>query len=150
MKTGNRAVDYLVTNLIDTCEDGEESFRLAAEDVHTPSLQSILMECAQQRKAFSRELETCAPSPNRSAEQTVHMLGGLHRSWLQFRFAAAAGDEHAILAECERGEVDALEEYRKALESRLPAPLAAIVERQYRELQDIHNRMQHLSAAPTP
>src|SRR5262245_29301623 len=148
MKTSNRALDYVVTNLIDTCEDEEESFRIPPQAVRPPSLQSLLTEFARQRREFSRELESCSPSHagQAQAQPTVNALGRLHRSWIQFRSAAAGGDEHAILAECERGESDAIEEYRKALESSLPAPLAAVVERQYRELQDTRIQMHRLWA----
>lgn len=148
MKTANRTIDYVLTNLIDTCEDEEESFRIAAEDVHTPSLQSLLHQFARQRREFSRELESCSPSPRATQiGPTLNTLGQLHRDWIQFRFASVAGDEHAILAECERGESDAIEEYRKALDSSLPAPLAAVVERQYRELQHTRLQMHRLTTA---
>src|SRR5262245_46871434 len=120
MSPGNAAVYHLLNNLIESCKDEQESFRVAAEDVHDPSLQSLLTEFAQRREVFSQELENCVPAPDRVVLKSINAVSLLHRSWVHFRIALAGNDEHAILMECERGEEHMLEEYRKALEKEWP------------------------------
>jgi uncharacterized protein (TIGR02284 family) len=53
-------------------------------------------------------------------------------------------DEGAIIAEAERGEDVAVETYRKALEKDLPADIRDVVERQYKQILEAHNRIRSL------
>ena len=58
--------------------------------------------------------------------------GALHRGWINLKSALTSGDDHAILAECERGEDSAVEEVSKALDNGLSAPVQeGFVSRQY-------------------
>jgi uncharacterized protein (TIGR02284 family) len=54
------------------------------------------------------------------------------------------GDDYAILAECERGEDSAVEEYKKALDKDLPQPLYELVSRQYTDIKAAHDRIRSL------
>ncbi len=62
--------------------------------------------------------------------------------------AVNRGDDHAILAECERGEDSAVEEYEKAMADNLSAPLREIVARQYAEIKNAHDRVKNLRDVP--
>ena len=42
----------------------------------------------------------------------------MHRAWINLKSAVTSGDDHAILAECERGEDSAVDEYKKAMEEK--------------------------------
>jgi uncharacterized protein (TIGR02284 family) len=57
------------------------------------------------------------------------------------------GDEHAILAECERGEDSAVEEFQKAVNDDLPPALQEVVSRQYAEIKAAHDRIRDLRDA---
>jgi uncharacterized protein (TIGR02284 family) len=52
-----------------------------------------------------------------------------------------------LLAECERGEDSAVEEFSKALDNGLSAPVQEIVSRQYAEIKQAHDRIKHLRDA---
>ena len=54
------------------------------------------------------------------------------------------GDDHAILAECERGEDAAVQEYKKAMEEGLNPPLREIVSNQYSEVKAAHDCVKNL------
>jgi uncharacterized protein (TIGR02284 family) len=58
--------------------------------------------------------------------------------------AITSGDEHAILAECERGEDSAAKEYNDAMAIELGPPLREIISRQYREVKSAHDRIRNL------
>jgi len=57
------------------------------------------------------------------------------------------GNEHAILAECERGEDSAVEEFQKAVQDELPPALREVILRQYGEIKAAHDRIRDLRDA---
>ena len=66
---------------------------------------------------------------------------------MNLKSAVTSGDDHAILAECERGEDSAVEEYKKAIAENLLAPSREIVSRQYSEIKNAHDRIKNLRDA---
>ncbi len=75
-------------------------------------------------------------------EDSSSAAGAMHRAWINLKSAIAKRDDHAILAECERGEDSAVKEYREAIEEEnLAAPVREIISRQYAEVQSAHDRI---------
>ena len=144
MKNQNEIID----NLIETLKDGEEGFKQAAESVKDPQLKSLFSEYSQQRARFAVELRSKAQRPDeRDSKISGSAAGALHRGWINLKSAITQGDDHAILAECERGEDSAVEEFRKALNDGLSAPVQEIVSRQYAEIKQAHDRVKQLRDA---
>ena len=72
----------------------------------------------------------------------------MHRAWINLKAAVTSGDDHAILAECERGEDSAVSEYKKAIEeSTLSAPIRDTISRQYADVKSAHDRIRELRDA---
>jgi uncharacterized protein (TIGR02284 family) len=71
----------------------------------------------------------------------------LHRGWINIRSAVAGQDDGAVVSECERGEDAAVSAYRDALDEDLPANIRAVVERQYAEVKQAHDRIRSLERA---
>ena len=141
MKNQNEIID----NLIETLKDGEEGFKQAAESVKDPQLKSLFSEYSQQRARFAVELRSKAQRPDeRDSKISGSAAVALHRGWINLKSAITQGDDHAILAECERGEDSAVEEFRKALNDGLSAPVQEIVSRQYAEIKQAHDRVKQL------
>ena len=144
MKNQNEIID----DLIETLKDGQEGFKQAAESVKDPQLKSLFNEYSQQRARFAVELRSKAQSPDeRDSKISGSAAGALHRGWINLKSAITQGDDHAILAECERGEDSAVEEFRKALNDGLSAPVQEIVSRQYAEIKQAHDRVKQLRDA---
>ncbi|PYK54598.1 MAG: aldehyde dehydrogenase [Verrucomicrobia bacterium] len=144
MKNQNEIID----NLIETLKDGQEGFKQAAESVKDPQLKSLFSEYSQQRARFAVELRSKAQRPDeRDSKISGSAAGALHRGWINLKSAITQGDDHAILAECERGEDSAVEEFRKALNDGLSAPVQEIVSRQYAEIKQAHDRVKQLRDA---
>jgi uncharacterized protein (TIGR02284 family) len=144
MKNQNEIID----DLIETLKDGQEGFKQAAESVKDPQLKSLFGEYSQQRARFAVELRSKAQSPDeRESKMSGSAAGALHRGWINLKSAATQGDDHAILAECERGEDSAVEEFRKALNDGLSIPVQEMVSRQYAEIKQAHDRVKHLRDA---
>src|SRR5437764_8603947 len=143
--TQRKETVLVVNNLIETLKDGQEGFKQAAEGVKDPQLKSLLSEYSRQRSRFASELQSQAQSlGGLEPEESGSTAGALHRTWINLKSAVTSGDDHAILAECERGEDSAVKEYEKALSDNVPAQFLEIVSRQYSEIKNEHDRIKHL------
>lgn len=136
-----------LNSLIETLKDGQEGFRQASEAVKDSTLKSLFSEYSLQRAKFAGELqnEVIRSLGDNKPEDTSSVAGALHRAWINLKSALTAGDDHAILAECERGEDSAVSEYKKAMEDEnLSSPLRDIISRQYTEVKAAHDRVKGL------
>ena len=137
-----------INSLIETLKDGQEGFQQAAEAVKNQQLKAVFTDYSLQRSRFANELQSEAASlGDKEPEESSSATGAMHRAWIGLKSALSGGDEHAILAECERGEDSAVAEYREALENNLDSPLREIVSHQYSEVQAAHDQIKHLRDA---
>jgi uncharacterized protein (TIGR02284 family) len=137
-----------LNHLIETCKDGQEGFRAAANNVKDSAYTSFFVEFAAERARFATELQEFVRSFGEGAEKTSSISGALHRGWIDLKAALTSGDEHAVLAECERGEDFAVAAYREALEdTELSAGARAIIQRQATAIQRAHDRVRDLRDA---
>jgi uncharacterized protein (TIGR02284 family) len=138
-----------INGLIETLKDGQEGFRQAAEGVKDAQLKSLFNEFSMQRSRFAGELQSQAIGLGESEpENTSSTAGAMHRAWINLKSALTSQDDHAILAECERGEDSAVAEYKKAMEDEeLTGPVRDIVSRQYTEVKAAHDRVKALRDA---
>ena len=141
MKKQNEVIE----NLIETLRDGQQGFKEAAESVKDPQLKSLFSEYSKQRARFLAELRNNVQSPDeRETKVSGSAAGALHRGWINLKSAVTKGDDHSVLAECERGEDSAVEEYQKALNDGLSAPVREMVARQYTQIKAAHDRIRDL------
>ena len=138
-----------INDLIETVKDGQEGFRQAAEAVENLELKSLFNEFSLQRSRFAGELQSQAVGLGESKpEDSGSAAGAMHRAWINLKSAIAKHDDHAILAECERGEDSAIKEYLEAMkEENLAGPVRDIISRQYAEVQNAHDRIKQLRDA---
>ena len=134
-----------INSLIETLKDGQEGFRQAATAVKSEQLKTVFADYSQQRSRFVNELQGQAQELGETKpEDTSSAAGAMHRAWIGLKSALSGGDEHAILAECERGEDSAVAEYKKAMDNDLDPDLREIVSRQYSDVQAAHDRIKSL------
>jgi uncharacterized protein (TIGR02284 family) len=139
-----------INSLIETLKDGEQGFKQAADAVKDPQLKSLFRDYSQQRSRFVTELQTQARSLGETRpEKTSSAAGAMHRAWINIKSVATSGDDKAILAECERGEDSAVNQFRKAMEDDLSTPLREIVSRQYSEIKSAHDRVKQFRDTTT-
>ena len=133
-----------LNGLIETCRDGQEGFRTAAEGVRGAELREMFQGYARQRAGFAGELQDEVRRLGGEPAQTGSLVASLHRGWMGLRAALEGGDERAITSECERGEEAAMSAYRSALDRDLPASVRALVERQFAEIKEAHHLLGNL------
>lgn len=145
MSTNTASVASVLNSLIETCKDGEEGFQQAAENVNNPDFKSLFVELSAQRRQFASQLQSLVVGLGEESETSGSTAGALHRGWIDLKSSLTSGDEHAILAECERGEDSAVAEYREALaHDELPVNIRLAVEEQSHGVQAAHDRVRDL------
>jgi uncharacterized protein (TIGR02284 family) len=146
----NNEVILTLRNLIETCAAGRDTFKGAGETIQNSEFRRLFNIFSQQRAQFITELEA-----------EVHRLTGhaarhsestpLPENTVRFRSTSAkpAGmrDEPSVIAECQREEESAVNEYQEALKGDLPLDVQYVVKRQYMDIKDAYDRIRILQRA---
>ncbi len=148
MATDNDNVISTLNNLIETCKDGQEGFQTAADGVKNSELKTLFHTYSQQRAQFAGELQSEVGRLGGDPEKTGSLAASLHRGWIDIKSAVTGEDEGAVIAECERGEDSAVKNYNDALaDQNLPGDIRSIVERQFAQVKEAHDRIRSLEKA---
>jgi uncharacterized protein (TIGR02284 family) len=147
MGIDNDEVISNLNSLIETCKDGQNGFRTAAEGVKNPELVTLFNTYSQQRGQFAAELQNEVRRLGGDPEESGSTAAVLHRGWINIKSAVTGEDEGAVISECERGEDSAVKVYEDVLEQELPGDLRMIVEQQFSQVQEAHDRIRSLERA---
>jgi len=135
----DKAISCL-NNLIETCRDGQTGFKEAAENVKNTELKSFFNQISLDRARFVGELQQEVRRLGGDPENSGSTAAALHRAWIDIKGTLTGKNDESILNECERGEDSAVDAYRDALKDQnLPNDIRALVERQFRSVQEAHN-----------
>ena len=144
MATEQKEVTGVLNDLIETCKDGEQGFRQAAEKVNDGSLKTLFSRYSSQRAEYVRELQTLVSQLGGEAASTGHAGAMLHRGWINLKEALSKNEDKAIIDECEAGEDAAVKAYREARGKALPSQIAAVVEKQAVGVEEAHRTLRDL------
>lgn len=138
--TETHSIAKTLNHLIEIAKDGQEGFRDASENVENPELKQLFSRYSLQRSSFAGELQALVISLGEEEEKEGGLLAAAHRGWMDIKGKLTKGDDHAILAECERGEDHAKAAYADVLEDEdLPANIRQVVAAQYAEVKLAHD-----------
>ncbi len=143
----NDDVISTLNNLIETCKDGQDGFKAAAEGVERSDLKTVFYDLGQQRSKFVGELQSLVRELGGDPETTGSVSASLHRGWINIKSAVTGKDDSAILNEAERGEDAAKKAYKDALAESLPANVNSVVQRQADEVMKAHDKVRDLRDA---
>ncbi len=133
-----------IERLIDTCRDGENGYRDAAEHITDSSLRAYFQEQSLERARFAADL---AGELERLGkwEQTHQgtLAGNMERTWFDLK-RALGGDDVTILEQVEAGEDRAKASYEHALGQPLPAALLGIIRSQAQAVFAAHDHARNL------
>jgi uncharacterized protein (TIGR02284 family) len=142
--------EAIVTDLVETLEDGREGFAKGAEKLagsDTPALAATFRRFSEQRAKFSAELRAMATTYGDDVDQSGSMAAKLHRGWMSLKDALAGSDPDGVLDAAEQGEDHAIKEYEKALNSDLSSELRTVVQRQFLEVKAAHDEVRTMRDA---
>ncbi|QLG11270.1 PA2169 family four-helix-bundle protein [Deinococcus sp. D7000] len=144
MMNNEQAIDKL-QYLLGTLRDGEKGFAQAAEHADAPNLKSMFSERSQQRGRLAGEVASKIQSMGGDADKGGSVGAALHRTWLNVRDAVTGKGDYAVVAEAERGEDVAIQNYQDVLnDTDLPADLRSFVDGQYAQVKASHDQIRDL------
>jgi uncharacterized protein (TIGR02284 family) len=143
----NHDVIATLNDLLETSRDGEQGFHTCAEGVESPNLKAMFESAARRCAGGAAELEAQIRSLGGQPAQGGSIRGSMHRAWTNIKSTITGMSEHAVLAECERGEDAAKAAYEAALQKSLPADVRTLVQRQYEGVKANHDRVRNLRNA---
>ena len=139
----DKAISVL-NNLIETCKDGELGFRTAAEGLKSADIKAKFLEYSRQRGEMVLELQAEVRRLGGDPEKSGSVSGSLHRGWLDIKSVITGKDDHAIVAEAERGEDVAKGVYESAMKETLPGTAQAVVQQQAAKVRQAHDHVRDL------
>jgi uncharacterized protein (TIGR02284 family) len=139
-----------INHLIETARDGEEGFKTAANAAKDPSLKEMFTNYAQQRARFVEELQLQVRRLGGDPGKRGSIAGALHRGWMNVKSMVAGSTDDALIREAERGEDVAVKAFQDALAMELPVDVQPIVERQYLQVKEAHDRISALEKTLQP
>ena len=137
----NEKVIATLNGLIETCKNGEEGFRTAAEALSDQDRKVAFAKIARARWQMARELQDEVQGLGGQPETSGTVGGAVHRGWMNVKALVAGQDDQALIAEAERGEDIAKAAYESALQEALPAQVLALVERQALQVRATHDQV---------
>ena len=136
--TNDKAVSVL-NNLIETCKDGEKGFKSAAEGLKSSSIKAKFLEYSRERGQMASELQAEVRRLGGDPDKSGSVSGSVHRGWLDLKAALTGHDDHAVVAEAERGEDVAKGVYENALKEGLPTSAQTLVQQQAVKIRRAHD-----------
>src|SRR4030095_17190177 len=101
MAFDNDEVISTLINLWETCKDGQNGFRTAAEGIKNPELTTLFNTYSQQRARFAAELQNEVRRLGGDPEESGSTAAVLHRGLINIKSAVTGGGERAGISQCE-------------------------------------------------
>jgi uncharacterized protein (TIGR02284 family) len=134
-----------LNSLIETCKDGELGFKTAAEGLQSGDVKAKFLEYSRQRAEMARELQAEVRRLGGDPEKAGSVSASLHRGWIDIKSVVTGKDDHAIIAEAERGEDVAKAAFESALkETSLDATARTLVQQQSTKVRQAHDAVRDL------
>jgi len=140
--TVNKLQDLLSVNI-----DSQKGFQEAAETTTDLSLKQLFNEFGQNRAHNAAELRQYIISAGEKPTNSGSVSGAIHRWWIDAKQALTGNDAASVLTEAERGEDSIKHTYEKVLPEIIDPHARSVVERQYRNVKDTHDRVRQLRDA---
>jgi uncharacterized protein (TIGR02284 family) len=127
--------------------DSQRGFEEAAKDTNDPQLKQMFMEYGQKRAQNAAELRQYIMSAGEQPSNSGSVTAAIHRWWIDAKQALTGNDAQSVLNEAERGEDSIKNTYQRALDKISDSTARAVVERQYSNVRDGHDRIRDMRDA---
>lgn len=138
-ETQKKLKDLMRINL-----DSSQGFRTAASDVSNERLKLLFRNMENQRRQFAEELSELLKMNGKVSEYQGSFKAKVHRWWIDLKAKFTDGDEHAILAEAERGEDAIKAMYEEVLPEIAGNPANHVLLEQYGQIKEGHDHVRDL------
>jgi len=143
----NNEVIAILNDLAETCREGREGYRKAAESIRNSEFRRMFNIFSQQRAQFITELEAEVNRLGGKHSDVGIDEGWLHRSWTDLKSRFGGADEPMLIGQCQQLEESAISRYHEALKEDLPLDVQYVIKRQYMDIKDAYDRIRILQRA---
>lgn len=134
----------IIDRLIETCRDGQQGYREAAEHAKSRELRDFCNRQSLERAKFAGELESIAQRLGEAdPDRSPSISSKLHRAWFELKQKLGGGDL-SVLESVEAGEDNAKKHYQEALHADLPIDVHEVVDTQARRVLAVHDEVRTL------
>ena len=146
----NNEVIAALDGLAATCTRGRDKFRDAAENIQNNEFRRLLNIFSQQRVQFITELKAEMHRLRGDNVAEIQETRDLPDNTVPFKRSTPTKSivrDEGIIAECQREEETAVNDYQEALKADLPLDVQYVVKRQYMDIKDAYDRIRILQRA---
>ena len=136
-----------LNGLIETCKDGEQGFKTAADGLPDPQTKSSFVSYSRERAQMARELRDEVRRLGGDPDKSGSMSGSLHRGWINIKSVVSGKDDGSIIAEAERGEDAAKKAFEDAMRAGLTGTTLALVQQLSARVHATHDRVRAIERA---
>jgi uncharacterized protein (TIGR02284 family) len=133
-----------VQQLIEINIDSGKGFSEAAKKIENSAVARYFRECGSRREGYASELQQHVARSGTKPEDSGSLKGTMHRWWLDLRGTVQDGEEHAVLAEAERGEDAIKEKYEHVLKATSGSALNSVIQHQYASIKMDHDQIRSM------
>jgi len=137
----------ILNSLIHICHEAHAGYLKAADGITSSSYKTMFAEYAHQRTRFASQLANLVVDYGGEADDDGRAMKMFSQGWQGIEPAVMGGDYGAIFAECENSEAKAVNAYERILEKTIPKDAATIINQQYEQIVDAHDRLHNLLEA---
>lgn len=105
-----------LNKLLTRSRDAEEGYQKAADSVKDVELKGLFLAQSRQRSEFALELDREIRALGGDASNGTSLASDLHRAWINIKSTVSGQSDKAVAEECQRGDAEALADYRDVLE----------------------------------
>jgi len=143
----DKALVEILNGLIQVCREGYDGYMRAADGITSSAYKTMFAEYAHQRSRFASQLANLVIDHEGDPDDDGQAMKMFSHGWMGIEPAVMGGDYGAIFAECEHSEDVARVAYERVLEKAIPKDVATIVNQQYEQIVEAHNRIHNLLEA---
>jgi len=136
-----------LNSLIHICLEAHAGYMKAADGITSSSYKTMFAEYAHQRSHFASQLANLVVESGGKPDDDGQTMKLFTHGWQGIEPAMMGGDYGAIFAECEDSEAKAVNAYEQVLEKTIPKDAAAIINQQYTQIVEAHDRLHNLLEA---
>ncbi len=139
-----------VHDVIAINRDAEQGYRGAAHAVNDSAMKEMFAQYAAQRAQFAAEIQAAVKALGFDPIDPQGVGGMLRASWMSLKGMMTGHDVHGTLVEVERAEDSSVKTYRVALSKTLTPDIASIMQKQFEQVQEAHDRIRSLRDSTAP
>ena len=142
-----QSIVVILNGLIHMCREGHDGYMQAAEGITSSAYKTMFAEYAHQRSRFASQLANLVVEYGGDPDDDGHSMKMFPHGWMGIEPAVVGGDYGAIFAECQSSDSVAINAYERVLEMTLPKGVSTIINQQYEQIVEAHDRIHNLHEA---